>query len=94
MKTKRRIKEHEADKPQEVRKKMKKPNSKKNILIRKHENCWRFRVGGVDGQPFRLLLRYRNNKENRSIKRFRLSIDLNTDRLIHLFGFNEKVIEF
>lgn len=73
---------------------MKKPNSKKNILIRKHENCWRFRVGGVNGQPFRLLLRYRNNRENRSIKRFRLVIDLNTNELIRLFGFNEKVIEF
>lgn len=73
---------------------MKKPNSKKNILIRKHENCWRFRIGGVNGQSFRLLLIYWNNRENRNIKRFRFVIDLNTDRLIRLFGFNEKVIEF
>lgn len=68
--------------------------SKKNILIRKHDNYWRIRVGGVNGQSFRLALRYRSNRENRSIKRFRLTIDLNTNMLIHLFGFNEKVIEF
>lgn len=64
------------------------------MKMKKLENGWRIRVGGVNGQSFCVVLRYFNSRGYKHDKGFRLIIDLNSDRLIRLFGFNERVINF
>ena len=54
--------------------------------FRKLNNGWFFQIGGVNGEAFRLLLRYFNKRG------YRLEVDLNTETLIKLFGFNQKII--
>lgn len=46
---------------------------------------WRFKIGGTSGETFGVLLRYFSGLG------FRLTINFNTDTLIRLFGFNQRV---
>lgn len=63
------------------------------MKVKKLDNGWRIRIGGVNKESFCIVLRYFNDNGYKHKKRmFRVIIDLNTDKLIDLFGFNEKVI--
>lgn len=53
--------------------------------LKRFDNGWRFKVGGVNGEPFEFCCRYFSRRG------FRVIINLNTDRLIRIFGFNQKV---
>ncbi len=53
--------------------------------FRKIENGWRFRLGGVNGEAYMLNLRYFSRKG------FRLTVCFNTEGLVRLFGFNQRV---
>lgn len=55
-------------------------------IFKKFENGWRLKIGGVNGEKFEVYLRYFKRKG------FRLMINLNTNKLIKLFGFNQKII--
>lgn len=55
--------------------------------FRKLNNGWYFQIGDVNGKTFRLFLRYFNRRG------YKLIVDLNTETLIKLFGFNQKIIE-
>jgi len=59
------------------------------IKMRKipRRNRWYIQIGGVNGESFMVLLQLFGIKP-------RLTICFNTDRLIRLFGFNQKVIGF
>lgn len=54
--------------------------------FRKLNNGWYFQIGDVNGKTFRLFFRYFNRRG------YKLIIDLNTETLIKLFGFNQKII--
>ena len=56
----------------------------KKYGFRKFEDGWCFQIGGVNGESFEIYLRYFSHEG------FRLTINLNTDRLIRLFGFNSR----
>ena len=58
----------------------------KKYGFRKLNNGWRFKIGGTSGEAFGITLRYFNKSG------FRLLLNLNTDFLINLFGFNQKII--
>ena len=58
----------------------------KKYGFRKLNNGWRFKIGGTSGEPFGITLRYFNKCG------FRLLINFNTDSLIKIFGFNQKII--
>ena len=58
----------------------------KKYGFRKLNNGWRFKIGGTSGEAFGITLRYFNKCG------FRLLINFNTDFLINLFGFNQKII--
>ena len=64
------------------------------MKVKKLENGWRVRIGGVAGEPFCIVLRYFNSNGYKHRKGFRLIIDLNGERLVNLFGFNERIINF
>ena len=49
-------------------------------------NGWRFKIGGTSGEAFEITLRYFSKCG------FRLYLNFNTDFLIRIFGFNQKVI--
>lgn len=53
--------------------------------FKRFNNGWRLKVGGVNGEPFEFYCRYFSRCG------FRVVINLNTDRLIRIFGFNQKV---
>lgn len=55
--------------------------------FKKLDKGWRFQIGGVNGEAFRLHIRYFNGFK------FRITVDFNTDTLISLFGFNHRVLE-
>lgn len=56
------------------------------MKFRKFNNGFSFQIGGVNGESFMINIRYFN------VKGFRLTVSLNTDRLIKLFGFNQRII--
>lgn len=58
----------------------------RNYGFKKLNNGWRFKIGGTSGEPFEIKLQYFNKCG------FRLHLNFNTDFLIKLFGFNQKVI--
>lgn len=58
----------------------------KKYGFRKLNNGWRFKIGGTSREAFGITLRYFNKCG------FRLLINFNTDFLINLFGFNQKII--
>ena len=58
----------------------------KKYGFRKLNNGWRFKIGGTSGKAFGITLRYFNKCG------FRLLLNFNTDFLINLFGFNQKII--
>ena len=58
----------------------------KKYGFKKVNGGWRFKIGGTCGEAFELTIRYFNKQG------FRLIVCLNTDMLIRLFGFNQKVI--
>jgi len=55
--------------------------------FKKLDNGWRFQIGGTNGEAFGLHIRYFNGFK------FRITVDFNTDTLIRLFGFNQRVWE-
>lgn len=58
----------------------------KKYGFRKLNNGWRFKIGVTSGEPMGITLRYFNKCG------FLLLINFNTDFLINLFGFNQKII--
>lgn len=60
-------------------------------ILKKFENGWRIKIGGVNAEKFQIYLRYFSGLYGER-KGFRLMINLNTDKLIKLFGFNQKII--
>lgn len=56
----------------------------KKYGYKKLNNGWRFKIGGTSGEHFEIYLRYFNEEG------LRLTINLNTDRLIRIFGLNQR----
>lgn len=56
----------------------------KKYGYKKLDNGWRIKIGGTNGEAFEFYLRH-FKKEG-----FRLTICFNTDRLIKIFGFNQR----
>ena len=54
--------------------------------FKKLKNGWRFKLGGTSGEAFEITLRYFNKCG------FRLYLNFNTEFLIKIFGFNQKII--
>lgn len=59
------------------------------MKIRKSNISTSYSVGGVNGQPFRVLLQVFKKHGG-----FRLTFDFNTELLIKIFGCNSKVFDF
>lgn len=59
---------------------------KRRLFKKFKNNGWRIQFGGVNGEAYMLKLRYFSRKG------FRLTVCFNTDSLISLFGFNQKII--
>ena len=59
-------------------------------IFKKFKNGWRLKIGGTNGEKFMVLLQYFNR--NTGKRGFRLIINFNTEKLIKLFGFNQKHI--
>lgn len=59
----------------------------KKYGFRKLKNGWRFKIGGTSGEAFGIKLMYFNKSG------FRLHLNFNTNLLIKIFGFNQKVLE-
>lgn len=59
----------------------------KKYGFRKLKNGWRFKIGGTSGEAFGIKLMYFNKCG------FRLHLNFNTDSLIRIFGFNQKILE-
>lgn len=58
----------------------------KKYGFKKFKYGWRFKLGGTSGEAFEITLIYFNKCG------FRLCLNFNTNFLIKIFGFNQKII--
>lgn len=59
------------------------------MKIRKYRNHFSIKFGGVNGENYMFLFEIHRMKPH-----FRITVCFNTDKLIKMFGFNQKNIEF
>jgi hypothetical protein len=59
------------------------------MKIKKYNNHFSIKIGGVNGENFMILIAVYKGKPHT-----RITICFNTDKLIKIFGFNQKNIEF